>query len=824
MEKFKRQGQPDLISNWHKFVLAGCLATIAACSSGGSANPVEKFPVIVNVSGLEQKKELENGLRKNSFLLTNNDDDSLRISANGSYQFSTLISVGSKYFVQVKSQPDGQLCTVNNGSGAVEVSMPAVNVACSPLDKTYVIGGVISGLQGDQIVLEKNETDVLTVESNGQFQFHHPIASNSDYKITIEKQPSGQECQVTNDEGFDVTHDVNNVIVTCGIVPVEFTLGGTVTGLTLGTVVLNNLDIHGAVVDTLPVSANSPQFPQFIFNKKVVFNGYYKVVVEKNPAEQICSVSNASGNNVTKDITNVAVNCVSTNDSFPIFGTLSGLDPGTKITLNNDGENLPLDSNGEFKFKTPVANGSDYDVTVVGDFPFLQDCVVKNGTGIIENAPVRNVLVTCFSAPVSILYSFPSGVVNYFPVGLLQAQDGTMYGTATSTHLSTHALNHKTGYIFTAVNGVITTPDDECKTRNNWCFFGAGDYWNQPPVLPTGLMQAKDGNIYGTTFLAGTIDEKFDFGGAIYKLDTSLKTLVQNEALFQRDANSGPIGDLIQDEQGHFYGVTYGNTWVDGAMHGGSIFKRAFDGKEMACPDGTKAPVCTLHIFGLDGKKNGWRPSGKLTLVKDQSSGDTFLYGVTEEGGTNGKGVIFKFNIARLTFEVIASFDDAGIIPPPQRLKLGHRFFYDPYARTYSGLIQATDGNLYGVAKYGGKNDAGRIFKITPTPPHTLTVLYEFEKSNGYPVFELVQLKDGNLYGVTQGEAGSLANMGSIFRIKLDGTLFTILHSFFGNANSVGGAHPSTRLVVGSDGKSLYGGTQSGGRFDQGAIYKLGKN
>jgi len=821
MEKLNQQ---ELNSSWHsvkKLVLAGCLATslatLTACGSNGDVNPSEKFPLIVNVSGLNLE----------SILLTNNnginsDGGNLAVSANGTYQFSTLIPAGGKYLVQVELQPDGQLCTVTNGYGVGSAHMPTVNIVCSAIDQTLVIGGMLFGLQDGQIVLRNNETDILAMSANGQFQFHNRIANNSGYNVTIATQPPGQQCVVTNPEGSRVTRNVNNVIVTCGMVQDAFTIGGTVTGLTSGTLLLNNLDINGAVVDTLPVNTNSSPLRQFIFPKRVVFNGYYKVTVDQNPAGQICSVSNDSGNNVTGNIINVAVKCVNANDSFTISGTLSGLDPNTQITLNNGGEKLLQSSDGIFKFKTLVANGSTYAVTV-GDFPFLQNCSVKNGIGTVENAPVHNVLVSCFSAPVTVLYSFPIGTVDYFPVGLMQATDGTIYGTATSIKVSPHALNHKTGYIFTIKNGVITTPDDECKTPDSWCFTGAGNYWHQGPALPTGIMQAKDGNIYGTTFLAGTRDAKFDFGGAIYKLDMSLKTFTQNDDLFQRDSDAGPVADLIQDEAGNFYGITYGNTWVDGATHGGSIFKRASDGAEMDCPDGTKAKVCTLHTFGTEDDKNGSRPNGSLTLVKGESVADTFLFGVTEKGGTNGKGVIFKFNLSRSTLDVVASFDDTGTFPR-QLIKLGELFFYDPYARPYSGLIQATDGNLYGMAKYGGPNDAGRIFKITPTQPHTFTVLYEFEKRNGYPVFELVQLKDGNLYGVTQGEPGSLTDMGSIFRIKTDGTSFTILHSFFGDTRSVGGARPSTPLVVSSDGKSLYGGTQSGGSFNQGAIYKLGRN
>jgi len=823
MERSDQPGQQGLNKlnqrSLKKYELVGCLVALAACSSdGGGARPSEKFPLIVDVRGLAQGPAL--------LIIDGVDSDNLILNVNGIYQFSSLIPSGAKYSAQVKLQPDHQLCAVTNGSGIGSANMAVVNVNCSAIDHTYSIGGELFGLKEGQVVLRNNDLDKLALSANSQFQFAKRIPQNGSYQITIEDQPLGQQCAVTNAAGSRVVHDVNNVIVRCGMVQDAFTIGGSVAGLTSGNLVLNNLNSSGAVVDTLTVNPTSPAFPEFVFGKTVVFDGYYKVAVEKSPAGQICSVNNDAGNNVNGNIRNVAVSCVAINDSYTISGTLSGLGPGTQITLNNGGENLPLSSNRTFTFTKRVVNGGNYNVTVVGDFPLLQDCAVKNGTGTVKNAPVHNILVSCFAAPVTVLYSFPSSAVGYYPVGLLRAADGTFYGTATSIQVSTHALNHKTGYIFTMKNGVITIPDDECKTPDSWCFTGAGRYRRQPPVFPTGIMQAKDGNIYGTTFLASTTDAKFSFGGATYKLDIPLKQLVKNDYFFPVTSNSGPIADLIQDDEGNLYGTTYGNTFVNSGTDGtnsGSIFKRTSDGAEIDCPDGTKANVCTLHTFGLVGEKNGGRPNGRLALIKDEISGDTSLYGITEKGGTNGKGVIFKFNVTSSKLDAIASFDDTGTFPP-QLLKLGELFFYNPYERPYSGLTQATDGNLYGLAKYGGKNDAGRIFKITPTLPHTLSVVYEFEKSNGYPVFELVQLKDGNLYGLTQGATGSLTNMGSIFRIKPDGTSFTILYSFADDAKKGSGQFPSTRLVASGDGKSLYGGTQSGGSFGQGTLYKLGRN
>src|SRR5579862_10019393 len=67
-------------------------------------------------------------------------------------------------------------------------------------------------------------------------------------------------------------------------------------------------------------------------------------------------------------------------------------------------------------------------------------------------------------------------------------------------------------------------------------------------------------------------------------------------------------------------------------------------------------------------------------------------------------------------------------------------------AQPYAGLVQGSDGNFYGTTYYGGANDQGTVFKITPSG--TLTTLYNFGGSDGaLPYAGLVQGSDGNFYG-----------------------------------------------------------------------------
>src|ERR1022692_3661637 len=108
----------------------------------------------------------------------------------------------------------------------------------------------------------------------------------------------------------------------------------------------------------------------------------------------------------------------------------------------------------------------------------------------------------------------------------------------------------------------------------------------------------------------------------------------------------------------------------------------------------------------------------------------------------------------------------------------------------YAGLVQATNGGLYGTTYGGGTNSAGTIFKITPGG--TLTTLYSFcSQTNcadgANPWAGLVQAANGDLYGTTP--QGGANRGGTIFKITPGGTL-TTLYSFCSQTNCTDGATP----------------------------------
>ncbi len=81
-------------------------------------------------------------------------------------------------------------------------------------------------------------------------------------------------------------------------------------------------------------------------------------------------------------------------DAFYIGGTVLGLNPDEVVSLDNNGEELDVMENDSFTFNTPLADGSKYHVTVIGQ-PTGQECSVSRGTGTIDGADVTDVEASC---------------------------------------------------------------------------------------------------------------------------------------------------------------------------------------------------------------------------------------------------------------------------------------------------------------------------------------------------------------------------------------------------------------------------------------------
>jgi uncharacterized repeat protein (TIGR03803 family) len=353
-----------------------------------------------------------------------------------------------------------------------------------------------------------------------------------------------------------------------------------------------------------------------------------------------------------------------------------------------------------------------------------------------------------------------------FPNGLVQATDGNLYGTTAEggDHFCNARRNYGCGTVFKiTTNGKLTTLYNFCPHLD--CADGK---------YASALIQGTDGNFYGTTSEGGAHFckmRKRNYGcGTIFRITPTgkLKTLYSFCPQGGKVCTDGaaPYAALIQASDGNFYGTT----GKGGANNDGTIFK--------ITPSGT---LTTLH--GFDGT-DGATPLAGLV----QATNGNF-YGVTIAGGANNDGTIFKITTGG-TLTILHSFcsqnncADGG------------------YAE--GTLVQGTDGSFYGTTYLGGTKNAGTVFNITSSG--TLTTLHSFDGADGGGlVAGLVRGTDGNFYGTTYD--GALA--GTIFRITPSGVL-TNLYNFCLQSNCTDGGYPGAGLIQGTNGK-FYGATDFGG-------------
>ena len=336
----------------------------------------------------------------------------------------------------------------------------------------------------------------------------------------------------------------------------------------------------------------------------------------------------------------------------------------------------------------------------------------------------------------------------------------------------------------------MMTPSGEIATLYRFCATsGCPD-----GSLPIGaLVQASNGNFYGTTYNGGTgTDCPANNGGCgtVYEITPygALTTLYNFCSLASCADGAFPRG-LVQGANGNFYGTTTGYNGLpclgETRTGCGTVFE--------ITPTGT---LTTLHEFCSRSKcSDGWGPFAALTMWSDGN-----FYGTTVYGGDNSDGTAFQITPqGKLT--TILSFCPGGNCADGTQPE--------------AALVLGSNGNLYGTARGGGNTDCscGTIFEITAAGQ--LTTLYTFCAETGCadgsdPAGALSLGSDGNFYGTTT--AGGTNGLGSVFELTSGGQ-FNSLYSFSCTAtNCSDGAIPYAGLLQGTNG-IFYGTTSTGGNY-----------
>lgn len=288
------------------------------------------------------------------------------------------------------------------------------------------------------------------------------------------------------------------------------------------------------------------------------------------------------------------------------------------------------------------------------------------------------------------------------------------------------------------------------------------------------LTSGTDGRVYGVTEYGGLHHE-----GTLFAVNPDGSGFAMLRSFSSADPSDGacPVHALLEASDGRLFGVAP----LGGIYGHGTIFRLKRDGSDFTV------------LRHLNGRVEAAVPASALI-----EGSDGRLYGLARQGSTaEVTGVVFAIHRDGSGFAVLHRFDAAG-------------------GRVPSGLVEGSDRRLYGAAAYGGAHDGGTLFALN-RDGSGFAVLHSFHRDvDGHLTLDgVVEASDGKLYGTTQ--RGGLHGGGTIFSLNRDGSGFTVLRDLGGGSDA---SFPSGTLVEGDDGR-LYGTTSAGGRNGSGAIFTL---
>lgn len=300
----------------------------------------------------------------------------------------------------------------------------------------------------------------------------------------------------------------------------------------------------------------------------------------------------------------------------------------------------------------------------------------------------------------------------------------------------------------------------------------------------SGLVQGRDGQLYGTTQSDGKHG-----AGTVFKITTggALVTLHQFCSKTSCADGANPTSGLILGTDGNFYGTTFSGGNTACASPCGTVFKITSTGT-----------LTTLYDFcSTSSCDDGGNPYASLVQGTD---GD--LYGTTSAFGLNSVGTIFR-------------------ITTGGALTTLHTFAVSDGAAPFGALIQATDGNFYGTTSSGGTHGDGTVYQLTPAG--SLTTIHNFSGKDGStPYGGVIETFPGAppflpdaLWGVAS--LGGTFKAGLFFRMSFAGKILSSF-SFCQIKGCPDGSEPFARLTMDHTG-GIRGVASSGGTADLGSLF-----
>ena len=357
----------------------------------------------------------------------------------------------------------------------------------------------------------------------------------------------------------------------------------------------------------------------------------------------------------------------------------------------------------------------------------------------------------------TVLHSFGGANDGQFPyAGLVRDGQGNLYGTTSEGGTSNYGTVFK-------IDGTTETI--------LYNFTGGAD----GATLVAPVIRDASNNLYGTTVAGGASGM-----GTVFKVEQNGTETVLHSFAGGTTDGCDPYGGLLRDKSGNLYGTTN----KCGSAGVGVIFKISKTGKETV-----------LHNF-TGSTSDGSYPY-LTSLIMDKKGN---LYGVAQDGGTIGVGIVYKLNKSnKLT--VLYSFragTSDGCYP-------------------YGIPIMDKSGNLYGTTYDCGAHDRGIVWKVSKAGVETILHNFAGGSSDGAtPYAGVVMDPQGNLYGDTISGGIGEEGIGTVYELSKNGTV-TLLNSFDGST----GEYPYGGVIRDAQG-NLYGTAFSGGSSGfAGVVWKI---
>lgn len=174
--------------------LAALLLTLGLAACGGKAS--------YDVSGTISN------LNTNGLILVNGGDSVSPAAGTTTFTFGKRIDYGTDYNITVKQNPAHMNCTISGGTGSAGhyVSIQA-SVSCS--QNRYTVGGTVSGLTADGLVLINGNAQTTVAKGSTTFTLAAPVADGDKYGISVFTQPTGLVCAVVPGTGVGVMGEAN---------------------------------------------------------------------------------------------------------------------------------------------------------------------------------------------------------------------------------------------------------------------------------------------------------------------------------------------------------------------------------------------------------------------------------------------------------------------------------------------------------------------------------------------------------------------------------------------------------------------------------------